>query len=740
MPNDDDKIDLSNYDVKILCSECSYTLSDNDYCNVKNKRVKGSAPMCIEGIGENIRRLTLKLKEAEKKNNKKAHKIVLHKIVMYQKVHVDTQLKETEKKSKKLNDKIVENKIVWQDVQLKDISKAKYYDKDLKVKCVLLGKDHEPYIIPEEVKLICPSPIQSSKKCKACPLMTTPMIYRCNYLYNRKDLLEYIGINNNQLLGNLRKKIGISGCHKSKIERVKEQNVEELHLIPELTSDMVNYEYTIKRALYLGQGLKTNITYEMKGCTLPDSSNQLAVFVVKEANYTEDDIDDFKVTDEINKKLSKFKLEKGQSIKDKVKEIYDDFTYNIEPQIYGRKNLHLALDLVYHSVLSFRFLDQIVSRGWIEVMFIGDTRCGKTELVKKMLTHYRAGEFVTSGENTTFAGLVGGVQQTGNHWILTWGKWVLNNRRILIIDEADGIDPEIMARLSGLRSSGIAEIIKIRKERTMARTRIVWITNPNKGNLKRYAYGIEAVKEIFHRAQDISRIDFIVGVAKDDVPIEIINARHHKSSLPHKYKSDDCHLLIMYAWSRKPDDVIFEKDAEDFILKKSIELDKKYSYNIPLVTGAEMRIKLAKMSVSMAARLYNTDKTGEKIIVTKDIVEYVVRFLIGEYARPSIDYEGYSEQKLNEVNLRSEKEIIALSDWTIDHVTLFLNQNRLNIGDVQDILGLASKNDAKTTIGKLVKERALVKSYTFYLKTPAFIEWLKKKKDELNKTGSEVIF
>jgi len=735
-----EELDLSKYDVKAICDECLYTLSDGNYCTVINKKVSVKNPMCIEGAEEVVRRLYIKMEAHEKNGKKLEKKILLHKAVQYQKHIVNLQREKSKNESRKLDDKIEDNRITYEDIDLKDLSKAEYYNKDLKVRCILMGKDHVPYIVPEEVQIICPNPIESSKKCNACVLMTKPITYRCNYYSNRKDLLEFIGINSNQLLGTLRKKIGIAGCHKSKIEIIKEQNIEELNLIPELTCNMVNYEYTIKRALYLGQGLKTNSVYEMSGCTLPDSKTQLAVFVVSKAEVTEDDIDDFRISEDVKNKLSKFKLKEGQTIKDKIYEIYTDFTFNIEPQIYGRKNLHFALDLVYHSVLSFKFLDQIVDRGWMEAMFIGDTRCGKTELVKKMITHYSAGEFITSGENTTLAGLVGGVQNNGNHWILVWGKWVLNNRRAITIDEADGIDPEILSKLSGLRSSGIAEIVKIRKEKTMAKTRVIWITNPQKGNLKRYAYGIEAIKEIFTRVQDISRLDFVVGVAKDDVPIEKINKRHHKSSIPHRYKKDMCHLLVMFAWSRRTDQIKFEKDAEDYILEQAIEFDKTYSYNIPLVTGAEMRIKLAKMSVSLAARLYNTDDSGEIIIVTKSIVSYVVSFLKGEYRRPSLDYEGYSEQKNKEVNLKSVKELEELNEWNIDHVTLFLNQNRLNIGDVQDILGLNSKNDAKAIIGKMVKLRALVKSYTFYLKTPAFIEWLKNKKDYLNDKGEEVVF
>ena len=71
------------------------------------------------------------------------------------------------------------------------------------------------------------------------------------------------------------------------------------------------------------------------------------------------------------------------------------------------------------------------------------------------MKHYQLGEFVT-GENTSFAGLIGGMQQNQKRWFVSWGKIPLNDRRLVILDEASGLSKRDISNMSGVRSSGIA--------------------------------------------------------------------------------------------------------------------------------------------------------------------------------------------------------------------------------------------------------------------------------------------
>ena len=80
--------------------------------------------------------------------------------------------------------------------------------------------------------------------------------------------------------------------------------------------------------------------------------------------------------------------------------------------IYGRSYLVTATLLTYCSVLRFYFQDRLLPRGWMDILIIGDTRCGKSWVVDGVVQALDMGEFFKC-ENTSFAGLIGGLQQLG---------------------------------------------------------------------------------------------------------------------------------------------------------------------------------------------------------------------------------------------------------------------------------------------------------------------------------------
>jgi hypothetical protein len=91
--------------------------------------------------------------------------------------------------------------------------------------------------------------------------------------------------------------------------------------------------------------------------------------------------------------------------------------------------MQVAYDLVWHSVISFYFNGAFVRRGWAEAMVMGDSGQGKTEMFLGMLGHYRLGERV-QGEQTSSAGLIGGLEKMGDTWLLSWGRIPLNDKRL----------------------------------------------------------------------------------------------------------------------------------------------------------------------------------------------------------------------------------------------------------------------------------------------------------------------
>lgn len=326
----------------------------------------------------------------------------------------------------------------------------------------------------------------------------------------------------------------------------------------------------------------------------------------------------------------------------KLARIYTDLAHNVT-RIYDRTAIHVAYDLVAHSVLGFDFKGERVTRGWVEGLLVGDTRVGKSQVAERLMHHAGLGRHVNC-ERVSFAGLVGGMQQIGKSWNINWGIIPLYDRQMVVLDEASGLKIEQIGEMSGLRSSGVAEIVKIQQERTPARCRLLWIANRRKDHDNRIddlSYGVRAVPEVMGRVEDIARLDFALVLSQSDVAGEVVNAKT-RIGVPHVYTSKLAHDLVLWAWSRRPDDVCFVDGCEDFILDQATELSRKYSSEVPLVERSEQRIRLARLSCAMAARLFSTDDTAQKLLVRPEHVVLVVEFLRAAYDSKAMRYDKFS--------------------------------------------------------------------------------------------------
>lgn len=365
----------------------------------------------------------------------------------------------------------------------------------------------------------------------------------------------------------------------------------------------------------------------------------------------------------------------------KLAHLYIDMAHNVT-RIYNRVPVHVAFDLVAHSVLGFTFKGQRVQRGWVEGLIVGDTRVGKSEVAKQMLKHYGLGRMANC-ERVSFAGLVGGMQQIGKSWNINWGILPLYDRQMVVLDEASGLTTHQIGEMSGLRSSGIAEIVKIQQERTPARVRLLWIANRRKeldNRVDDLSYGVRAVAEVMGRVEDIARLDFALVVSETDVAEAVVNAKT-RDKIEHRFTSEACHNLVLWAWSRKPEDIVFVDDTEDFILDAASTMSQKYSSEIPIVERSEQRIRLARLSCAMAARLFSTDESAKQLLVRKEHVQLVLDFLTASYNSKAMRYDKFSAyrkamQTFSEADLATAIDRLKRSDAESLHaVVAYLNEN-----------------------------------------------------------------
>lgn len=609
-------------------------------------------------------------------------------------------------------------------VPLNEASAEKYYQKQVEMQVIVSGKDLAPYFVPKKVKFTCG---MGMRRCAGCGLGPNGAQGECVLeITNPSDMLQLIDVTDAMQKNYLKRKAKIGDCGTVIINVEAAHTIERVRLIPEIEYTAKDTEYVTRDVFVLGHGIKTNTSYLMRGTTIPDPKTQYVTQVIQHREAQQLSIDNFTITPDLYTALKIFQPAKNQTIKAKLNEIHEDITHNVT-QIYKREDIQRCIDLVYHSVLQFRFLKRKVTKGYCECLILGDTRCGKSETVEKMIEHYKAGE-LASGENTSYSGLVGGMQQTQKKWSISWGKIPLNDRRLIAIDEVSGLTVDQISLMSGVRSSGVAEIIKIQSEKTHARTRLIWLSNPRSGRrLDTYNYGVMAVRELIGRSEDIARFDVACTAASGEVPLSIMFELRDKK-VKHQFTSELCNKLILWAWSRTIDQVTILKETEDAIYEAVNTLDNKYSSTIPLIESSEQRIKLARMSTALACRLFSTDD-GETVIVTPEHVAEIVNFLQECYDKKSMGYDVFSANaKRNDALPLADtseimKEFRLFHNWTLLRDVL-LQMTVFRKNEVTEQVGY-DQEQSRLLFGFLGKHHLIHSAPFGYVKNPCFSTMLK---------------
>lgn len=535
------------------------------------------------------------------------------------------------------------------DAAVIDSFDARNVGKPLRLTVTIKGKREPGYSVVREAALTCTR--DAGEKCNVCPLY--PAQGEDLLIIKPSDpiILALTESPNNQVHELLRLAYGTPKCTKLKIEPTEYQSVEVLLARPSVDHAAGNSEdyKTVKITSVGRHDTSPNNTVQVVGALYPEPRKQLNEFQAWDLQRLETSIDRFEITPALVKQLQRFQVDRGERPLKKLGRISRELAHHVT-KIYGRPELHAALDLVWHSAIGFDFDGSRVDRGWLELLVVGDTRTGKSEAAGKLARHYAAGEIV-SCESASYAGVVGGAQQFGSRgeWTITWGAIPLNDRRLVVLDEISGLSPEAIAQMSSVRSSGTAEITKIQQERTYARTRLIWLGNPRNASMGDFTYGVQAIAPLIGNPEDIARFDLAMCVRAGEVSAEEINQSHALGRF--SYNSEVCSALVRWVWSRKPDQVKWAAGAEQAVYAAATQLGERYVEDPPLVQVANVRIKVARMAVALAARLFSTDRTHTCIVVRREHVVDAVKFLDILYGMPSF---GYAERSKEAIQDREE--------------------------------------------------------------------------------------
>jgi hypothetical protein len=524
---------------------------------------------------------------------------------------------------------------------------ARYHEVPLEFTAQIAGKVQPAYMMPRRIELNCNE--GGGTRCSRCPISGRNHT-EVDVPEHDPLILELVDKGTEASRSAMLKHSGVPHtCPDVEITEKEMYSVEELITVPPADEQIGAVNPVDRRVYNVGQfDTPVNTKIKFVGVNTTSKKDRRAALQTWVSERTTTSLEQFVMDAAMKKRLSLFHPAPGQRPIQKLREIVQDLEANVT-RIFGREELHIAYDLVWHSALNFKFKGVDIGKGWLELLVIGDTRTGKSEAANRLCRHYRAG-VLTTCEGATFAGLVGGAQQLANTWMVSWGTIPLNDTRLVVLDEFGGIaDKDIIEQMSSVRSSGIAQINKIAKQQTSARTRLIWIANPADGRrLNELSNGaIDAIKGLAKNPEDVARFDFAMAVASDEVDSATINA-DDPPQVKHRYTEKLCSDLVTWAWSRSVDQIIWQEGVESLVLDVAQKLGGRYITDPPLVQVENVRLKIARLAVAVAARLFSSDTTGECIVVKAEHVEAAVKLLDRFYKMTSMGYANHSARVLRD--------------------------------------------------------------------------------------------
>ena len=592
-----------------------------------------------------------------------------------------------------------------------------------KICVTAIGQDS--YYIPKEVVAVCG---RDQSFCHICPVFHNPPDTVMTINAESTGILSMIDTKDQFINDEVKKALELPECASVKFKINSRYKCYETRIQRAINLTAQDSDKTAVPAVLVDQETELNETYAVIGRAVPHPKTQHCVVVVSNADAVADALTGFKM--EEPEELLVFQPPDWtvDGISTRIDSLYEEVERNIT-RIYDRRALHVLCDLAFHSVLAFD-LDNHIEKGVLEILIVGDSSQGKSRATEKLMLFYGLGERVDC-KNATVAGLIGGLEQIGGKWFVQWGVIPTNDRRLVVLEELKGMRPEVFSKLTDTRSSGFADIPKIIRGRSPARTRLIVNSNVRRrgATLSSYPYGVAAVMDLIQSPEDVRRFDAALLLNKNDLDNKTVLKR--RPMVESTFTAAQARKLILWAWTRTVEQVLITEEAIDAVDVAYAKLTDLFSDEVPLIDTGSTKVKLTRLAAALAARTFSTDGSRENLVVRGCHVEWIERFICEEYSKPSHGYLEMSKRMRSKAEL-IDPDMVAMElgtlpdcEMTIEHI---LFQDEIDQQDIMDWCGWTA-DEAEIFVGKLVRSNCLFREGRLYRKTAAFTELLRKLKN-----------
>lgn len=497
-------------------------------------------------------------------------------------------------------------------INLSDLN-ASLINKFVSVNCQITGEQTQK-AIPETIKLICDS-------CGS----ETPIDLRGR---------------ENELIFNIMKLPSKCSCGNRDLRRIISK-YKDLSLI--YVRDLLDREsltsikrYEPRRVYLINQTLPNAKTVNLKGKVFIEPKTKNVSIICDNIQHLENQVEDFKVTQQFKENSKKY-FNSGENV-----------YKQINPDIVGkaRETAKQSLILQLHSPCKiYDITRKKLIRGGLNVIFYGDTKCGKSEIAKDITQKgsMHLGEYTIceTGGRTGFLYTID--KDKGS---LIWGSLALNDMGLVVLDGLQSMHSE---ELGEFREAIEQQEIIVRRSisgEALARTRILGSLNPNKPMVN-YIYKCQGLQDtyVFSKSPEFTRWDLFIPFSQRDVSGKEIA---HRTAEEKPIPEDVFISHIFWVWSRKPEQIIYTESAVKKINDLSEQFIENYSLETLPIVHNGIRDIITRLSVAVACQTHSTDETQEKIIVETEHVQKGVDWYrqvldMLELARYKQDTEGKSE-------------------------------------------------------------------------------------------------